>query len=126
MGVEPEVDLLIVEDNPGDVAHVEELLDELPNARFRIDVVDRLKTALQHLEDGSSYDCLLVDLSLPDAEGAEIVNELRRAAPNASIVVLTGLNDVQTGIETARLGADDYLIKRDVRSDALERTIRNS
>jgi signal transduction histidine kinase len=58
-----------------------------------------------------SFDVVLLDLSLPDSRGLLTVEHANAAAPELPIVVLTGLDDEETGIEAVRRGAQDYLVK---------------
>ncbi len=53
----------------------------------------------------------LVDLRLPDGSGLALVQELRRASAETSIVVLTGFASIATAIEAIKLGANNYLCK---------------
>lgn len=55
-------------------------------------------------------DLLLLDLGLPDIEGAEILAELRRSA-RTPVVILTARSDVEDRIKGLELGADDYVTK---------------
>jgi diguanylate cyclase (GGDEF)-like protein len=68
-------------------------------------------------------DCTLVDLSLPDAAGLDAVVQMRAAAPDQPIVVVTGVDDQSVGIEAVRLGAQDYLVKGRFSGDSLVRSI---
>lgn len=90
--------LLLVEDNPGDVRLLVELLHENKNCEFSLAHVDRIKCALEHLEN---HDCdlLLLDLALPDGSGLDAVRLLCGAAPQLPIIVLTGLADDGLAIE---------------------------
>ncbi len=115
------IQLLLVEDDPGDALLVESLLAGVaPN----VDVmrVDRLQQAEEVLPGG--IDCVLLDLGLPDALGLEAVERLRAAAPDAAIVVLTGHDDEQRGVDALSRGAEDYLVKGRVDGPLLARAIR--
>lgn len=115
------IQLLLVEDDPGDALLVESLLAGVaPN----VDVlrVERLQEAAEMLPGG--IDCVLLDLGLPDAMGLEAVERLRTAAPDAAIVVLTGHDDEQRGVDALSRGAEDYLVKGSVDGPLLARAIR--
>ncbi len=58
-----------------------------------------------------SMDVALVDLSLPDGSGLEIVRDIQRHSGGGEIVVVTGNASVETAVEALRLGAMDYLVK---------------
>jgi serine phosphatase RsbU (regulator of sigma subunit) len=115
------VQLLLVEDDLGDAVLVQELLaDAAPH--MQVLHVGTLREAMELLPGG--LDCVLLDLGLPDAIGLEPVERLRRAAPDAAVVVLTGHDDEHRGIEALSSGAQDYLSKSGVDGSMLARAIR--
>jgi DNA-binding NtrC family response regulator len=57
------------------------------------------------------YDIILLDLSLPDGSGLELIGELRQMLPNASIVVVTGQGDIPAAVQAMQGGADNFLTK---------------
>jgi len=117
------IQLLLVEDDAGDAMLVESLLAGVaPN----VDVtrVERLREAAEMLSSPPGIDCVLLDLGLPDAIGLEAVERLRAAAPDAAIVVLTGHDDEQRGVDALSRGAEDYLVKGQVDGPLLARAIR--
>jgi serine phosphatase RsbU (regulator of sigma subunit) len=77
---------------------------------------------LDRLPDGVA--CALLDLGLPDAIGLPGVRKLRERAPGIAVVVLTGRDDEQLGIEALGAGAQDYLVKGRVEPEVLARAIR--
>ena len=114
--------ILLVEDNPGDAIIFREKLNasdldyELTHTKRLSEGLDTLGTAI--------YDILLVDLSLPDAQGLEAVTKVRAVAPDRPLIVLTGLDDARAAAEAKKLGAVDYLVKWYVDSVSLARYIR--
>jgi len=115
------IQLLLVEDDAGDALLVESLLaGAAPNVEVLR--VERLQEAAEMLPGG--IDCVLLDLGLPDAMGLEAVERLRTAAPDAAIVVLTGHDDEQRGVDALSRGAEDYLVKGGVDGPLLARAIR--
>lgn len=115
------IQLLLVEDDPGDALLVQSLLAGVaPNVDLLR--VERLREAEEMLPSG--IECVLLDLGLPDAMGLEAVERLRASAPDAAIVVLTGHDDEQRGIEALSRGAQDYLVKGSVDGPLLARAIR--
>jgi diguanylate cyclase (GGDEF)-like protein len=114
--------VLLVEDNRGDARLVEELLKEADNGRFRVSHVERLADARQSLmETGAG--CVLLDLSLPDASRLEALMQLRAAAPDVPIVILSGLQDELLAVKAVQEGAQDYLVKGRVDGQAIGRSI---
>src|SRR2546423_8440270 len=114
--------VLLVEDNRGDARLVEELLKEADNGRFQVLHVERLADARQSLmEKGAG--CVLLDLSLPDASRLEALMQLRAAAPDVPIVILSGLQDEFLAVKAVQEGAQDYLVKGRADGHAIGRSI---
>ena len=116
------VHVLLVEDNPGDARLVQELLSET-GSQFELFHVATLTDARQHLM-AEGVDCVLLDLSLPDASRLEAPMQLRAAAPDVPIVILSGLQDELLAIKAVQEGAQDYLVKGRVDGAAIGRSIR--
>ena len=113
--------VLLVEDDDGDAMIVEE---ELELSGARVDV-ERRRTLGEAAAAGlQRFDCVLLDLDLPDAQGLEGLHELRELAPDLAVLVLTGLDDERRGIEAVGAGAQDYLIKGSTSGVLLARSLR--
>jgi PAS domain S-box-containing protein len=123
MGEPEHLRVLLIEDNPGDARLIRAMLAEGPSRRWQLVHVERLATALPLLVAGTS-DVVLLDLSLPDAQGLETVERVQAAAPEVPIVVLTGLDDEATGLRAVQAGAQDYLVKGQVSGELLARAVR--
>ncbi len=121
--VDKPVSILLVEDNPGDRRLICEMLAEASNLTFDLKYADRLQTGLDILNE-SRVEVILSDLGLPDSQGLETLNKIYGQVPEVPIVVLTGLNDEMFGIQAVNKGAQDYLIKGQVDTNLLVRTIR--
>jgi DNA-binding NtrC family response regulator len=59
----------------------------------------------------AEWDVLLLDLKLPDAEGVDILAQVKKDHPDLQTIIVTGFANVESAIETMRLGAFDYLTK---------------
>jgi DNA-binding response OmpR family regulator len=57
------------------------------------------------------YDCLLVDIGLPDGSGFDLIKELKNLHPETGIIIISARNSIDDKIEGLDLGADDYLSK---------------
>jgi CheY-like chemotaxis protein len=113
--------VLHVEDNPADALLMQEYLrGVLPEVAF--DTAVRL-TELDP-DRAAAADCVLLDLSLPDASGLEAVIALRGMSDNLPIIVLTGFDDLEVALSAVRGGADDYLLKSHVDGYSLERAVK--
>jgi Signal transduction histidine kinase len=119
--------VLLVEDNPADARLIREQLTEQswPNIEAdapAVDHVDRLSSARDALTGDT--DVVLLDLGLPDSSGVETLNEVLAIDVPAPVVVMTGLDDTQVGVDAVEQGAQDYLIKDDVTPRLLQQTLQ--
>ncbi len=120
------VNILLVDDDPLDRRLVEMTLARSnPPMQYNVETAGTLSEATRRLSNGS-YDVVLLDLNLPDSSGIDTVQQAQDTDSDASIVVLTGLDDEEMGIEAIRRGAEDYLIKGKSLEHILVRTIRYS
>ena len=58
-----------------------------------------------------SYDCVLLDLMLPDGSGLDVLRKLKAKSPATGVIIVSAKNSVDDKVEGLRLGADDYLAK---------------
>jgi len=116
--------ILLVEDNPGDVRLLIEMLHENGKNSFSVDHVSRIDHALGMLVN-TEFDLLLLDLSLPDGSGLGTVQRIAGAAPHLPIIILTGLEDDRLAIESVQAGAQDYLVKGQANGAMLIRTMNH-
>ncbi|RCW49477.1 GGDEF domain-containing response regulator [Paenibacillus prosopidis] len=117
------IKVLLIEDNPGDARLIREVLSDTDNLNFDLKWVDQLETGIE-LISKDIFDVVLLDLSLPDSHGMETIISFREQAPAIPIVVLTGLDDEQVAINAVQHGAQDYLIKGQVNSSVIMRSMR--
>jgi diguanylate cyclase (GGDEF)-like protein/PAS domain S-box-containing protein len=115
--------LLVVEDNPGDARLIREMFNEQDAHRTEFTHVECMCDAEKHLAD-NQVDIILLDLGLPDAQGLEAVRRARKAAPRTPLVVLTGLDDESLASQALQDGAQDYLVKGQIESRSLLRSLR--
>ncbi len=115
--------VLLIEDNPADVELIREILSEHREHTFEIVHAATLATGLSVLSEGE-IDAILLDLGLPDSQGLDTVSVVRENNPATPIVVLTGLDDDEVGVRALQEGAQDFLVKGEMSSPLLARTIR--
>ncbi len=118
------IEILLFEDNPGDAGLLEEMLEEFQN-KYILKNVESLEEGLNALNN-THFDIILLDLGLPDSDGIETLVEVDKKTPNIPIIVLTGLNNEEIGILAVKMGAQDYLIKKEIDSKLLTRSINYS
>lgn len=120
--------MLLIENNPDDVHVIKKLLRQSSlseNSSMTIDMshVGQLKTALAYLKR-NVYDLILLDLSLPDANGLDAFLELKKRYSKIPVVILSGKIVQKTALETVQQGAQDYLAKDELTAGLLIKTIQ--
>jgi signal transduction histidine kinase/DNA-binding NarL/FixJ family response regulator len=119
---EPELRILIVEDNPGDVVIVKELMKS-SGINFRLTHTRTLKETLSMFTE-KDFDIILLDLGLTDSVGLDTLKKIKVAKVKSPVIVMTGLDDEEVAIESLREGAQDYLVKNKLTSDNIWRSIK--
>lgn len=118
-----EISLLLIEDNADHRVLVRRHLERCGGVAFRISMADRLSDGLQLLRQ-SAIQAILLDLRLPDSTGSETLAQVCREAPRAAVVILSSLDDEELAVAAVQHGAQDYLVKSQLTSELLSRSIR--
>lgn len=113
---------LLVEDNPADARYVQEMFLEMSDAPSELTHVASLSEAIRHLEANKS-DIVLLDMTLPDSEWPHTLLSVVNCSPDTAVIILTGLDDETRAIQSLKRGAQDYLVKGDINSRLLSRTM---
>lgn len=121
MTVKSYFSVLVIEDNPGDFALVEEFLLEQVQAP-RITHVHNFKEAAETLP-GANFDVILLDLSLPDKTGSGLISDIVGISSNTPVIVLTGYADLDFGVQSIAQGVSDYVLKDELTSLTLYKAI---
>lgn len=116
------MDILLIEDNPGDVLLLQEYLKQEGIGPAAVPA-ETLGEGLALLRQGR-FDVVLLDLSLPDGEGLALVERLRGERDIPPVVILTGREDEELALQTLQKGVQDYLPKNGLTPGMLVRTIR--
>lgn len=115
--------LLLVEDDAGDALLVEEMLTD-SELDAPLTWCKTLAEARRFLLECRTPVCVLLDLHLPDVNGLDAVRQLVASAPDAAVIVLTGLAESETGLSAVAQGAQDYLVKGRIDPEVLGRAVR--
>lgn len=99
--------ILVVEDT---LALQEVIVTTLEKERYVVETASDYKTALQKIED-YVYDCILLDIMLPDGNGLSLLEELKRMGKRNSVIIISAKDSIDDKIAGLDLGADDYLAK---------------
>ena len=117
------IEILLVEDNPGDALLIQLMLREAGAGKYNLTRVGRLSEGLARIDAGGA-DIMLLDLNLPDSQGLETVARAQSHAERIPIIVLTGVDDEDTCLEAVKMGAQDFLTKGAIDGSLLIRSIR--
>ena len=99
--------ILIVEDEPEMRKEVQKFLE---SEQFLVEFAENYAKAISKIAD-YDYDCILLDIMLPDGNGIDVLKELRKLNKKTSVIILSAKNSVEDKVEGLDLGADDYLAK---------------
>lgn len=119
----PDIAILLIEDDPADALLVQEMLSEIKNSNCVLSRAERAAEALR-LIASRNFDIILLDLSLPDGTGLELVRKVRSAAPQTPVIVMSGLQDEDMALKVVQEGVQDYFVKGHVDSFVLGRALR--
>ena len=117
--------ILLVEDSDTDALLLQENIQLSGGDDLKVSRARSLHEAVEYLNN-NHIDVTLLDLTLPDSSGLDTIIRLRGARADMPIVVLTGVDDQNTGVEAVRMGVQDYLVKGQVDGRVISRAIRYS
>jgi signal transduction histidine kinase/GGDEF domain-containing protein len=118
------IQVLVIEDNPGDFRLIQEMLLEVKDKFFNVELVENLSKALERLKLGG-IDVVMSDLGLPDSQGLATFEQLHTHSPDVPIVILTSTyDDETTAVKAVSKGAQDYLVKGQVDGKLVSRVLR--
>lgn len=100
-------DILVIDD---EVAVNNNIRKILSKKGYQVDQAISKEEALQKIEE-KAYKLVLLDLKIPGVKGLELLKAIRHKRPSTMVIIITGYASIETAVETARLGATDYLPK---------------
>lgn len=99
--------LLIIEDEP---EMLENMKQTLEREHYIVETAHDFKTAVDKI--GSyDYDCILLDITLPDGNGLELLKQLKSLGKDDGVIIVSAKDSLDDRLEGLNLGADDYLPK---------------
>lgn len=114
--------ILIIDDSEDDGEMYVRSLSRVRNADYafelRQDGREGIRTALEW-----NPDCILLDYSLPGADGIRVLEQLRKSGCETPVVILTGQGNETVAVEAMKKGAQDYLVKSQINGDLLHRVV---
>ena len=124
MNKEP-IKILLVDDDEDDYVLTRDLLSEVKGRAYNLEWIALYDDALRAVcSSSSNYDVCLFDYRLGERTGVDLLHEIVAAGNKVPIILLTGQGDHDVDIEAMKAGAADYLNKRGINTQILERSIR--
>jgi DNA-binding response OmpR family regulator len=118
-----ELNVLIVEDNPGDFALVEDFLLTQVEVISLVHAESYREAAEAIKGSDTTFDVVLLDLSLPDKTGIPLIKEMVELCSATPVIVLTGYADLAFGVKSLALGISDYILKEELNPTFLYKSI---
>jgi two-component system cell cycle response regulator len=117
-----QIQILLVEGDPVDARRLGRMLRAGGAAKFRLRCAHKLCQAKRHLQNGRA-DVVLVALSLPDAQGLDVLIQAQQTAPSVPFIALSGTADDSLAAQALQLGAQDFLVKSEISPGQLARAL---
>jgi signal transduction histidine kinase len=115
--------VLLIEDNPADVRLIRESLSVARSRQLILEHVPDLDSGVRRLAE-PGVDIVLLDLSLPDSQGLDTFESIRRQAPHLPVVILSACDNDDLALHAVQTGAQDYLPKGEINDTLLVRCVR--
>ena len=113
--------ILVVDDDSLVLSILSSLLSE---NHYQVETAEDGKQALKLLDD--SFDLLLSDLEMPEMNGLQLLERLRKSGNNIPVVILTGNQEISVALNALKVGANDYVIKDENITETVLTAIANS
>lgn len=117
------INILLIEDNPGDVRLVQEILKETTEFTLNLLIAPNLSRGLKYIA-AENLHVILLDLNLPESRGIQTFEQVQKFALNIPVIIMSILSDKELIYQAMKAGAQDYLIKGQLENEALLRAIR--
>jgi two-component system OmpR family response regulator len=99
--------ILLIEDEPELLVTMQHYLE---NENYLVSIANNFRRASEKVND-YVYDCIVVDITLPDGSGMSIIEQLKEVHSQAGIIIISAKNSLDDKLSGLNLGADDYLTK---------------
>ncbi len=117
------INILMIEDNDDFGKLVELYLSQHPNYVFNLVWKKSGEDGLKEFEANSNYHVILMDYNLPGMNGVEVTSTLVQRGITIPVVFITVNRDFNLAVETMKLGVEDFLVKEEISTPVLPRTI---
>lgn len=120
-----EIKVLLIDDNEADYEIIKQKLKKINNFNFNLDWENNFENGKKSI-NSRKYDIILLDTLLKDGNGLDLLKYARESNNTKPIIIITGMNNVESDQQALQYGADDYVIKSDLSDTSLERSLRYS
>src|SRR3954468_22199089 len=116
------IKLLFVDDDEDDFLLTKEYLGDIPDKAFDVHWASTFEKGVEEIQ--KDYDVLVFYFLLGAKTGIHLLVKAKELGCESPIILLTGRGDLKTDMEAMRLGAADYLVKSELDTEKLDRSIR--
>lgn len=120
---EAELRVLLVSNHRRDFKFIRDLLSAIKGGSFDLKWISGFQEAAEAMRS-ADHDIHLVDFQFSDESGLELIRQVISEGSKTPVILLTGLDDKEIDIEAMKVGVSDYLVKSELDSPTLERSIR--
>lgn len=117
------INILMIEDNDDFGKLVELYLSQHPDYVFNLVWKKTGEDGLKEFEANSNYHVILMDYNLPGMNGVEVTSALVQRGITVPVVFITVNRDFNLAVETMKLGVEDFLVKEEISTPVLPRTV---
>jgi sigma-B regulation protein RsbU (phosphoserine phosphatase) len=117
------INILMIEDNDDFGKLVELYLSQHPDYVFNLVWKKNGEDGLEEFEANSNYHVILMDYNLPGMNGVEVTSALVQRGITVPVVFITVHRDFNLAVETMKLGVEDFLVKEEISTPVLPRTV---
>ena len=117
------INILMIEDNDDFGKLVELYLSQHPDYVFNLVWKKTGEDGLKEFEANSNYHVILMDYNLPGMNGVEVTTALVQRGITVPVVFITVHRDFNLAVETMKLGVEDFLVKEEISTPVLPRTV---
>jgi DNA-binding NtrC family response regulator len=98
--------ILVCDDEEG----IRESLNLILEKNYDVSFANNGEEAITHIK-GNPTDLVILDIKMPRMDGLETLKQIKKAKPDAKIIIATGYKSVETASEAIKQGASDYIVK---------------
>jgi DNA-binding NtrC family response regulator len=117
------IKILLIDDDADYSRIVRQLLSPYQTYTFELLQMDRAEKALDLLRTSPDIDLILMDYYMPQLNGLQITETIKNEHIDLPIIFLTSHKDYRAVVDAMKQGAEDYLLKEDLRDSILPRTV---